>query len=122
MKRKGWYLIAYDIANPRRLSKVYRFLKNEGLAVQKSLFFIQGTECYINEILDHIASIMLLCEDDLRAYPIMNPDKIWTNGPNPLSQVPVLYYETERTKKKQKKNIWRHLLGIGAPGNKKSSK
>jgi len=118
MKRKGWYLVAYDIANPSRLSKIHRKLKSEGLAVQRSLFLVQGTEFRINRLLDRIASIMLLREDDLRAYPIMHPSKIWTNGPNPLADFPVLYYGTEKkdfkskTPKKPKKSLWKRLLGL----------
>ncbi len=118
MKRKGWYLVAYDIANPRRLSKIHRALKNEGLAVQKSLFLVQGTESRINQLLDRIASIMALREDDLRAYPIMHPSKIWTNGPNPMVDFPVLYYGTKeenfksKTRKKPKKSFWKHLFGL----------
>ena len=30
----GLYLIAYDIADPKRLSRVHRALKREGLPVQ----------------------------------------------------------------------------------------
>ncbi len=118
MKRKGWYLVAYDIANPRRLSKIHRMLKNEGIAVQKSLFLVQGTESCVNKLLDRIASIMALCKDDLRAYPIMHPGKIWTNGPNPLADFPVLYYGTEKkdfkskTQKKPKKSLWKRLFGL----------
>ena len=118
MKRKGWYLVAYDIANPRRLSKIHRALKNEGLAVQKSLFLVQGTDSSINRLLDRIASIMALREDDLRAYPIMHPSKIWTNGPNPLADFPVLYYGTteenfkSKTRKRPKKSLWKRLLGL----------
>ena len=73
MERKGWYLVAYDIADPRRLAKIHRLLKKEGLAVQKSVFFAQGTESRINRLLDSIASMMTLREDDLRAYPITHP-------------------------------------------------
>jgi len=118
MKREGWYLIAYDIANPRRLSKIHYLLKKEGLAVQKSLFFIQGTEPRINKILDRIASIMVLKEDDLRAYPVSHPRKIWTFGSNPLTEFPVLYYGPgkkeiiRKNKKKKKQSIWKRLLGL----------
>lgn len=118
MKRKGWYLVAYDIANPSRLSKIHRKLKSEGLAVQKSLFLVQGTESRINQLLDRIASIMALREDDLRAYPITHPREIWTNGPNPLADLPVLHFGTEKkdfktkTRKKPKKSLWKRLLGL----------
>jgi len=118
MKRKGWYLVAYDIANPRRLSRIHRLLKKKGLAVQKSLFLVQETESRINQLLDSIASIMALREDDLRAYPIMHPSKIWTNGPNPLADFPVLHFGTKeedfksKTRKKPKKSLWKRLLGL----------
>ena len=118
MKRKGWYLVAYDIANPRRLAKIHRKLKSEGLAVQKSLFLVQGTEFRINQLLDRIASIMALREDDLRAYPIMHPSKIWTNGPNPLADFPVVLFGTKeedfksKTRNNPKKSLWKRLLGL----------
>ena len=118
MKRKGWYLVAYDIANPSRLSKIHRKLKSEGLAVQKSLFLVQGTEFRINQLLDHIASLMTLRKDDLRAYPIMHPSKIWTNGLNPMADFPALHFGTKKknfkskTRKKQKKSLWKRLLGL----------
>ena len=118
MKRKGWYLVAYDIANPRRLVKVHNVLKKEGLAVQKSLFFVQGTETGMNKLLDRIGSIMALKEDDLRAYPVSHPGKVWTNGPNPLADFPVLDFESvaknsgERKKNEKDKNWLRRMLGL----------
>jgi len=121
MKRKGWYMVAYDIANPRRLAKIHNLLKKDAIAVQKSLFFLQGTETRINKLLDRIAAIMVLREDDLRAYPIINPKEVWTNGHNPLADFPVVQFRSERKKainigkKKRKPNRrskWKRLLGL----------
>ncbi len=39
-----FYLVAYDIANPKRLAKVAKTMKNYGVRVQKSVF-----ECDLNE-------------------------------------------------------------------------
>ena len=118
MERKGWYLVAYDIANPRRLQKIHNLIKKEGLAVQKSLFFVQGTETGLNKLLDKIATIMVLREDDLRAYPILHPKEVWTTGPNPISEFPLIRFDktNKKTKrkssKKVKQNIWMRLLGL----------
>ena len=38
--QNGLYLIAYDIANPKRLSHVHRTLKKLGLPVQYSVFTV----------------------------------------------------------------------------------
>ena len=121
MKRKGWHLVAYDIANPRRLVRIHNLLKKEGLAVQKSLFLVQGTETRINKLLDRIASIMVLKEDDLRAYPITHPREVWTNGPNPLANFPVLHIGMEKKGAGNKKpnsgktSKWKQILGLSKP-------
>ena len=114
MERKGWYLVGYDIANPGRLAKIHRFLKKEGLAVQRSLFFVHATETKINYLLDKIALIMVLREDDLRAYPIAKPEAVWTNGLNPLSNFPLIYFDKKqkKTKVKTKKGFLRRILRI----------
>ena len=123
MRRKGWYLVGYDIAHPRRLVKIYKMLRKEGLVAQKSLFFVKGTELQIDGLLDQIASIMALREDDLRAYPIVHPRYVWTNGPNPLADFPVLHVGTEEKQlksKTRKKQIskWMQLVGLRKPGRK----
>lgn len=93
MNRKGWYLVAYDIASPRRLAKIHRILKNKGIAVQKSVFIVHGTEKDINRLFDHLEKQMAYREDDLRAYPIRHPRDFWTNGPNPMAGLPVYHID-----------------------------
>ncbi len=91
MKRKGWYLVAYDIACPRRLSRIHRLIRSEGITVQKSVFLINGTQQEMGALLDRLAVHMHLREDDLKAYPIKTPADLWTAGPNPLSGLPLVY-------------------------------
>lgn len=38
-----WYLIAYDIADPRRLQRLHRAPRMEAQAVQRSLYLLAGS-------------------------------------------------------------------------------
>lgn len=124
MKRKGWYLVGYDIAHPKRLGKIYRLLRNEGLAAQKSLFFVRGTEPQVNDLLNRMAGLMALREDDLRAYPIMHPRDVWTNDPNPLADFPVLHFGLKEkqcsgaTGKKERVRWWKKCMNFRKPGQR----
>ena len=80
MQRSGWYMIVYDIADKKRLSKIHRIMKKNGLPVQKSVFFYYGNEKQVNALLDKINIAMDTEADDLRAYPIIAPDYVWTSG------------------------------------------
>ncbi len=80
MQRPGWYLIAYDIAQPRRLQRLHRALRAEALAVQESVFLVQGTQDEVEELLDRLETHMDPREDDLRAYPVGEPASLWISG------------------------------------------
>ena len=118
MKRKGWYLVVYDIADPKRLVRIHGLLKQEGMAAQRSAFFVDGTEDRINGLLDRLAKIMAPKEDDLRAYPIIHPKKVWTNGHNPLADFPVKGFDagpkcSDIPKKASKnKNWFKRMMGF----------
>ncbi len=88
MARPGWYMVAYDIADPKRLGKVHRLLKKEGLAVQKSIFLVFGEEERMNALLDRLADVINSKQDDIRAYPVTNPKEVWTTG-GPLETFPL---------------------------------
>lgn len=64
----GHYLIAYDIANPKRLSKVHRILKKQGLPVQYSVFTVVLKRKTLVKLLDDIQFIVKANEDDVRCY------------------------------------------------------
>ena len=64
------YLIAYDIREPKRLSRVHRFLRQQGLPVQYSVFTAQLTQ---RKLLRVMAGLELIIEpraDDVRIYPL----------------------------------------------------
>ena len=55
MTRTSWWIVAYDIASPRRLVRVHRFLKQRGLATQYSVFTVETNSTGLNDIMagDH---------------------------------------------------------------------
>lgn len=80
MDKPDWYLIAYDIAEPRRLQRLHRRLRRDGLAMQESVFLVQCNQGGIGTLMDELAALIHRREDDLRAYPIQGPDEIWLRG------------------------------------------
>lgn len=76
MDINAWYLVAYDIADPRRLQRLHRQIRREGLAMQKSVFLVQRTPEGIAELMDDLASMIHRQQDDLRAYPVQDPARI----------------------------------------------
>lgn len=80
MAHSNWYLVAYDISHPRRLQRVHRLLKKRALPVQKSVFFFQGHEGQLKQLLDEVATLMKKKEDDLRAWPVDRMGEAWMYG------------------------------------------
>lgn len=80
MNDPGWYLIAYDVREPRRLRRIHRRLRREGVAMQESVFLVQRTERDIATLMNELAGIIDRHQDDLRAYPIRDPGESWLRG------------------------------------------
>ncbi len=68
----GLYLIAYDIANPRRLGKIHRILKKQGLPVQYSVFTLVLKRPRLLRLLERIGQEIEAVEDDVRCYRLSN--------------------------------------------------
>ncbi|MGH8479292.1 MAG: CRISPR-associated endonuclease Cas2 [Gammaproteobacteria bacterium] len=81
----SWYLLAYDIADPRRLQRVHRCLSRTGIRVQRSVFFVFAAPARLAALLDEVEGLMHKREDDLRAYPITQPGELWFQGRQVLS-------------------------------------
>lgn len=64
----GLYLVAYDIADPRRLVKVHRILKKQGLPVQYSVFTVVTSRPRLLRLLESIEQQIEDVEDDVRCY------------------------------------------------------
>jgi len=66
-ERRNW-LVAYDIADPRRLGRVHRYLKQHAIPVQYSVFVFQGNQYALDRVLSGIAARIDSEADDVRAY------------------------------------------------------
>lgn len=113
MARTAWYMFCYDIANPKRLGRVHRIMKKHGLAAQRSLFFVHGTEKRMERLLSELGKVIRSKEDDIRAYPVENPKKVWTTG-GVLESFPLLIPGTGKasqgkTGKKGPVSFWKRL-------------
>ena len=64
---RNW-LVAYDIANPRRLVRVHRYLKRHAIPVQYSVFVFHGDRIKLERVLGGIEDLIAPGADDVRAY------------------------------------------------------
>ncbi|EIC21502.1 CRISPR-associated endonuclease Cas2 [Thiorhodovibrio frisius] len=64
------YLLAYDIADRKRLVRVHRTVKGYGMPLQYSVFLVVGTSRTLDELLGELDDIINPKEDDIRVYPL----------------------------------------------------
>ncbi len=62
------YLMAYDIADPKRLARIHRVLKQQGLPVQYSVFTVVLKRKALLRLLERINALINQREDDVRCY------------------------------------------------------
>ena len=67
------YLVSYDIADPRRLVRVHRYLRKDGLPLQYSVFTMRLTARRQALLMLELAELIEPAEDDVRIYPL--PEK-----------------------------------------------
>ena len=63
-------VVAYDIANPRRLNKVAKVVKDYGIRVQKSIFEVNIENRLFDEMKSRIENEMELSEDGVKYFPL----------------------------------------------------
>lgn len=64
------FLLAYDIADPRRLARVHRTVKQQGIPLQYSLFLIADTPSVLDGLLAELDDIIDPRADDVRVYTL----------------------------------------------------
>ncbi len=76
---RNW-LLAYDIADPRRLRRVHACVKKYAIPVQLSVFVLRCNERTLENILAELEEHIDLKEDDVRAYPVPHHCEIFGLG------------------------------------------
>ena len=66
------HIIAYDIASPKRLGRVHRYLKKIALPLQYSVFLVEMDAERRDKVLKHLRTLIHPKQDDVRVYPLPN--------------------------------------------------
>lgn len=75
MSSASWYIIAYDIRDPRRLRRVQQFLRTCCYPLQRSVFAWYGDHRQLVALQRELTRRIKPSEDDVRGYPV------WANTP-----------------------------------------
>lgn len=70
MSRQGSWLVAYDIASPRRLARLRRWLVGFAVPIQYSVFVFTGGPGELAGLLAGLAERIDPRRDDVRLYPL----------------------------------------------------
>ncbi len=66
--RAGQWLVAYDIACPRRLARVHRLMTAWGLPAQYSVFLLVATREAVAALVSELAPLVHPRQDDVRIF------------------------------------------------------
>ena len=69
------WLVTYDIADPRRLARLFKLLKKQGVPVQYSVFLVEASTAKMGNLIVQIAKMVDKEADDVRAYRL--PERTW---------------------------------------------
>ena len=63
-------IVAYDIAEPRRLSKVAKLIQDYGVRVQKSIFEVDVDAGRFTEMKARVEEVIEASEDGVKYFPL----------------------------------------------------
>ena len=63
-------IVAYDIADPKRLSRVARIMLDYGVRVQKSIFEAKVTQQVFSEMKARVEKVIVPEKDGVKYFPI----------------------------------------------------
>ncbi len=65
------WLIAYDIAHPKRLRRVARVMERHAIRVQKSVFVFEGSRRAAEQLLSNLEPLIVETCDVVQAWPLV---------------------------------------------------
>ena len=107
--KKQWYLLVYDIRDEKRLQKLHYRIKKEGIVLQHSVFLIHANQKKLNKITTIVKKQTATLADDVRLYPLCNPDVLWMAGCQQASLTGL--YSAKPTAKKGLFHLFKNLIG-----------
>ncbi|MDD2366197.1 MAG: CRISPR-associated endonuclease Cas2 [Desulfuromonadaceae bacterium] len=63
-------IVAYDIAHPKRLSRIAKIMKDYGYRVQKSIFEVDVNERQFLIMKNRAEGVMMWSEDGVKYFPL----------------------------------------------------
>lgn len=63
-------IVAYDIADDKRLTRVAKVMLDYGVRVQKSIFEVEATPPVFRELIDRVEKIIVSEEDGVKYFPL----------------------------------------------------
>ena len=63
-------IVAYDIADPKRLNRVAKVIKDYGLRVQKSIFEVRVNDALFSEMRARVEAIIEPDVDGVKYFPL----------------------------------------------------
>ncbi len=76
------WLVTYDISCPKRLGRVFRALKKEGIPIQYSVFHVHASQAKLGALMVRLAKLIDPRADDVRAYRVpANPLQVTLGQP-----------------------------------------
>jgi CRISPR-associated endonuclease Cas2 len=73
----GWYIVAYDIRQPKRLRRVQKITARYTAFLQRSVYLYHGNGNRLLGLLGEISGIIRHREDDVRLYSLSSPSDLW---------------------------------------------
>ena len=62
------WIVCYDMADPRRLARIFKLLKAHGIPLQYSVFLIEASSQEMAQLEEKICQLINRTEDDVRVY------------------------------------------------------
>ncbi len=82
------YLLCYDIADPRRLRRVHRLVRDWGVPIQFSVFEIELKTLQLEKLLAELGKLIDTAEDKVTLYRLTpNQERICLGQPDPTDDL-----------------------------------